>query len=120
MKNFDQQIAKLADLSLLPRDDEGPTFSEPWQAQAFSVVVELIESKMITREEWTNELSSIIGQEENDGDFDTAEKYYNYWLLALEQLVIKKNISDASELLNEKQDISESDHHRRQDQRSES
>ncbi len=42
----------LADLPLLPRDDDGPVFAEPWQAQAFAVVVELTEAGTITREEW--------------------------------------------------------------------
>ena len=39
----------LAELPLMPRDGDGPVFAEPWQAQAFAVVVELIESEKPTR-----------------------------------------------------------------------
>ena len=31
----------LAALPLLPRDEQGPVFVEPWQAQVFGVVVQL-------------------------------------------------------------------------------
>ena len=34
-----QESPKLADLPLLPRGETGPVFAEPWQAQAFAVVV---------------------------------------------------------------------------------
>ena len=33
----------LAKLPLLPRDQEGPVFVEPWQAQAFTALVRLVE-----------------------------------------------------------------------------
>ena len=41
-------VNQLADLPLLPRDADGPVFAEPWQAQAFAVVVELMEAGTLT------------------------------------------------------------------------
>ena len=44
-----QESPTLADLPLLPRDETGPVFAEPWQAQAFAVVVELTEAGKISQ-----------------------------------------------------------------------
>jgi hypothetical protein len=46
----------LADLPLLPRDESGPVFAEPWQAQAFAVVVGLTEAGKISTKEWADHL----------------------------------------------------------------
>ena len=54
------RAAALSDLPLLPRDEDGPVFEEPWQAQAFAVVVELIESGDLSREEWANALGAAL------------------------------------------------------------
>ena len=52
-------VGTLADLPLLPRDDDGPVFAEPWQAQAFAVVVELTDRGLLTREEWAERLGTL-------------------------------------------------------------
>ena len=106
----------LADLPLLPRDDDGPVFSEPWQAQAFAVVVELIESGKVTREEWADRLGATFKQAEERGEYDTGTRYYDYWLAALESLVVEKDLADRSDLVAEKESIRENDHHRREHQ----
>ena len=82
--------ALLADLPLLPRDDDGPVFREPWQAQAFAVVVELVESGQITRDEWASCLGAALKDAEERGEFDTGERYYDHWLTALEGLIVDK------------------------------
>jgi hypothetical protein len=35
------QSVILAELPRLPRDEQGPVFAEPWQAQAFALAVRL-------------------------------------------------------------------------------
>jgi nitrile hydratase accessory protein len=106
----------LAELPLMPRDNDGPVFAEPWQAQAFAVVVDLIESEKITRTEWADRLGAVLKDAEDDGQYDAGERYYDYWLTALEQLVVEKNLADWQELGNEKDSIRDNDHHRREHQ----
>jgi hypothetical protein len=36
-------VERLASLPALPRDPRGPVFSQPWQAQAFALAVNLSE-----------------------------------------------------------------------------
>ena len=52
----------LENLPLLPRDEEGPVFEEPWQAQAFAVVVKLNEAGLITWKEWADCLAQCASR----------------------------------------------------------
>jgi nitrile hydratase accessory protein len=112
----DQRSAELAELPLLPRDDDGPVFEEPWQAQAFAVVVELIDAGLITRKEWASRLGATLKAAEDRGEYDTGLRYYDHWLAALESLVVDKGIAGLDELAAEKDDVRENDHHRREHQ----
>jgi hypothetical protein len=51
---------RLLDLPALPRDGEGPVFSEPWQAHAFALAVRLAEAGHFSWAEWTAFLSQEI------------------------------------------------------------
>ncbi len=106
----------LAALPLLPRDEDGPVFSEPWQAQAFAVVVELTEAGTITREEWAERLGAVLKEAEERGEYDTGERYYDHWLTALERVVVDKNLVGWDDLSKEGETIRENDHHRREHQ----
>lgn len=106
----------LADLPLLPRDDEGPVFAEPWQAQAFAIVVDLIESETLTRGEWARRLGAAFKNAESREEYDTGKRYYDHWLAALEQLIVDKNLAGWDDLFSEKELIRENDHHRREHQ----
>lgn len=110
------RAAALADLPLLPRDEDGPVFEEPWQAQAFAIVVELIESGDLSREEWANALGAALKEAEDNGEFDTGARYYDHWLTALERLAVDKKMAGWQELADEKREIADSDHHRREHQ----
>ena len=106
----------LADLPLLPRDDDGPAFTEPWQAQAFAVVVELTEAGTITREEWAHRLGAVFKEAEARGEYDTGLRYYDHWLTALERVIVEKNLAGWEDLSKEGETIREHDHHRREHQ----
>ena len=95
----------LKNLPLLPRDEEGPVFAEPWQAQVFAVVVKLNEADLITWKEWAEYLGSVIREAESRGEYDTGERYYEYWLMALERFAEKKNFAQSDELAQEKEEI---------------
>jgi len=81
-------------LPLLPRDDDGPVFAEPWQAQAFAMAVRLHEQDHFTWPEWAAELSRQI---EAAGTHDTAD-YYEHWLATLESLVLARDLTSSTEL----------------------
>lgn len=106
----------LTRLPLLPRDNEGPVFAEPWQAQAFAVVVELIEAGEITKREWADALGQVFREAEKSGEYDTGHRYYDHWLVALEQLVVEKELTEWQDLKKESDFIRENDHHRREHQ----
>ena len=106
----------LADLPLLPRDADGPVFAEPWQAQAFAVVVELMDAGTLTRKEWAEHLGAVLKEAEDRGNTDTGERYYDHWLTALERVVVEKNLAGWDDLSEEGKSISEHDHHRREQQ----
>ena len=107
---------KLADLPLLPRDETGPVFAEPWQAQAFAVVVGLTEAGTISLNEWAEHLGAVLKEAEARGEYDTSRRYYDHWLTALERLVVAKSMTDWDELEHEGEQIRDDDHHRREQQ----
>ena len=75
-----------------------PTFSAPWQAQAFSMTVKLYEGGHFDWKEWTNHLDAEITLAKKYGDPDTEDTYYICWLQALEQLVTEKGLASQLEL----------------------
>lgn len=68
-----------------PHDEDGPVFREPWEAQAFAMAVSLHAKGVFTWPEWTQTIGALIAAD-NEPD-KTGERYYQYWLAALEQLV---------------------------------
>lgn len=81
---------KLSDLPGLPRFDAGPTFREPWEAQAFAMAVKLNEAGVFGWSEWAEALGAEIRR-------DPRRPYYESWLAALETLVERKGLATAEE-----------------------
>ena len=77
----------LADLPRLPRDEGGPVFAEPWQAQAFARAVTLSEQGHFTWKEWAAALADELQAAANRGEPDAGSRYYEHWLAALKRLV---------------------------------
>jgi nitrile hydratase accessory protein len=107
---------KLAELPLLPRDETGPVFPEPWQAQAFAVVVGLTKAGKLSEKEWAERLGAVFREAEEQGEYDTGRHYYDHWLTALERFLVEKNFTAWDELAHEGETIRHDDHHRREDQ----
>jgi len=95
--------APLDTLPRLPRDEGGPVFSEPWQAQAFALAVKLSELGHFTWTEWAAVLADELKSGAARGEADDGSRYYHCWLAALERLVIAKQLSDSSTLLERKE-----------------
>ena len=100
-------------------------FKEPWEAQAFSLVIALHESGVFSWDEWSDALAQAIRRDlhpggveevvqrvseavaEDEGEKtsermeekeDRPDSYYQHWLAALEDLAIAKGLSEAGEL----------------------
>jgi nitrile hydratase accessory protein len=85
---------RIAALLSLPRDEGGPVFAEPWQAQAFALAVKLCEQGHFTWKEWAAALADELKAAATRGEPDDGSHYYEHWLAALERLVTAKGLSD--------------------------
>ncbi len=90
--------ADLAALPALPRDEGGPVFAEPWQAQAFAIAVRLSALGYFSWKEWAAALASELAAADERGEADDGFEYYHHWLAALEKLVISKGLTDVAAL----------------------
>jgi nitrile hydratase accessory protein len=85
-------------VSSIPRDDDGPVFREPWEAQAFAMALALHERGLFTWSEWAATIADEIKRAQAAGDSDTGETYYRHWLNTLERLVAEKGVTDSNTL----------------------
>ena len=76
----------------VPRDEHGPVFLEPWEAQAFALAVSLTERGLFTWSEWATTLGDEIKKAQAAGDPDTGETYYQHWLATLERILAEKGV----------------------------
>jgi nitrile hydratase accessory protein len=82
----------------IPRDDDGPVFREPWEAQAFAMALALHERGLFSWNEWAATLAEEIARAQAAGDPDTGETYYRHWLATLERLVAEKRVASPETL----------------------
>ena len=81
---------------ILPDSLSDPSpFSEPWQAQAFAMVVSLHERGLFTWDEWATALSTEL---KRPGAAEDGSDYYDCWLRALEKLLDQRRITDAGSI----------------------
>jgi nitrile hydratase accessory protein len=93
----------LAALPPLRRDDGGPVFAEPWEAQAFALAVRLSEQGHFTWKEWASALADELKAAVDRGEPDDGTGYYRHWLAALERLVTAKGLSNPAAMLERKE-----------------
>jgi nitrile hydratase accessory protein len=89
---------RLAALPALPREEGGPVFAEPWQAQAFALAVRLSEAGHFTWAEWAAALAAELEAAAARGEPDDGRSYYEHWLAALERLAADKGLADPAAL----------------------
>ncbi len=94
---------RLASLPRLPRDEEGPVFAEPWQAQAFALAVKLSEKGHFTWKEWASALADELKAAADRGEPDDGSRYYEHWLTVLERLVAARGLTHPAEMLERKE-----------------
>jgi len=76
----------------IPRDEHGPVFRAPWEAEAFALAVSLKERGLFTWKEWAATLGDEIKKAQAAGDPDTGETYYQHWLATLERILAEKGV----------------------------
>ncbi|HMF66506.1 MAG TPA: nitrile hydratase accessory protein [Phyllobacterium sp.] len=79
----------------LPASGDAPVFAEPWQAEAFAIVVAVHDRGLFTWEEWAATLS---GKLKRPGALDDASDYYHCWLEALESLIASKSVASKHDI----------------------
>lgn len=94
---------RLQALPQLPRDEGGPVFAEPWEAQAFALAVKLSEQGHFTWKEWAAALAAELKAAADRGEPDDGSRYYHHWLAALEGLVTSRGLAARTALLERKQ-----------------
>jgi nitrile hydratase accessory protein len=82
----------------LPRDEDGPVFREPWEAQAFAMALSLYDRGLFTWKEWAAALADEIKIAQAKGDPDTGTTYYRHWLATLEKMVAAKGVTTTATL----------------------
>ena len=87
---------------LLPRDEGGPVFAEPWQAQVFALAVQLSAAGHFTWTEWATALGAQLQAAAGRGEPDDGSRYFEHWLAALEYLVAEKQLADLTSLYERK------------------
>ena len=89
---------RFATSPLLPRDEGGPVFAEPWQAQVFAIAVQLSAAGHFTWTEWTTALGEQLQAAVRRGEPDDGTRYFERWIAALEHLVADKKLTDLTAL----------------------
>lgn len=79
----------------LPDGIDEPVFAEPWQAEAFALVVALHKSGLFAWSEWAEALSTEVHRADAAPD---GGDYYEHWLAALEKLLAKKGVAPAEDV----------------------
>ena len=100
----DPAMPELPELLNLPRDEDGPVFAEPWQAHAFAMVHELVGAGVFSWSQWAAVLGQQFKQAEAAGNPDDGSNYYQHWVAALEGLLNEREITDALQLTQRKED----------------
>lgn len=88
------QTLEAAGPDLPLNDADGPVFEQPWQAQAFSLVVCLHKSGLFPWKEWVRIFSDEIKASPARPGEGVNDAYYRQWLAATEQLIASFGLAD--------------------------
>ena len=80
------------------KHEQYPVFTEPWEAHAFAIAIKLSEKGIFEWSVWTDALTKEIKMAEEQGLPDFGNTYYKFWLSALENVLLDKNILKKSDI----------------------
>jgi nitrile hydratase accessory protein len=72
---------------------EPAPFAEPWQAQAFAMVVALHARGAFSWPDWAAALARAIADAQAAGDPDLGDTYWHHWVAALERLLVERGLA---------------------------
>jgi nitrile hydratase accessory protein len=98
MSPDDNALRATQSVQSIPRNQDGPVFGAPWEAEAFALALSLNARGVFTWKEWAATLGEEIKKAQAAGDPDTGETYYHHWLVTLECIVAAKGLTDISTL----------------------
>lgn len=79
--------------------DGDMAFSQPWEAKAFVIVVNLSESGHFTWKEWVDCFSQEVKKADAiEAAGGTPKTYYEQWLDAMETIMIDKGVTSKTQL----------------------
>ena len=82
----------------LPKDEQGPIFAEPWQAQAFALAVRLNAEDAFAWTDWAAALSRELARHPDDD----GSGYFLHWVSALESLAAECGLVTVADLASRK------------------
>lgn len=91
----------------LPKDEQGPIFAEPWQAQAFALVVRLNAEAAFTWPDWAAALSRELARHPDDD----GSGYFLHWVAALETLATERGLVTIADLVSRKEEWAQAYRH---------
>lgn len=93
--DIDREIANMQGATALPRKNGELIFSEPWEGRVFAMAIALHGEGTFPWEEFRHRLMAEV----NSADYksDPAPDYYELWLAAFEQLLLKQGIMTREE-----------------------
>ncbi|MGN8022436.1 nitrile hydratase accessory protein [Phyllobacterium sp. 22229] len=74
---------------------DAPVFAEPWQAEAFAMVLALHSRGLFGWDEWAQALSTQL---KRPGARADGSDYYHHWVAALESLIAAKNVTNSADI----------------------
>jgi nitrile hydratase accessory protein len=87
----------------LPRDEAGPAFAEPWQAEAFALAISLSQAGYFTWAEWSAALGRELAAAAARGEPDDGSRYYEHWLVTPERLAVAKQLAESAQMRERKE-----------------
>jgi nitrile hydratase accessory protein len=92
---IDREIANMQGATALPRKNGELIFSEPWEGRVFAMAIALHGEGAYPWEEFRTRLIAEVYSA--DCKSDPAPDYYEHWLAAFENLLLKKGIMTREE-----------------------
>lgn len=79
-------------------DLEGAVFDKPWQAQAFSLVVNMHKSGLFKWKDWAEMFSAEVSRAPARPGESVNDTYYRQWVATLERMVVKLRVASSSDV----------------------
>jgi nitrile hydratase accessory protein len=98
MSPDDDALRATQSVRSIPRNEDGPVFRAPWEAEAFALAVSLNARGVFTWAEWAATLGEEIKKAQAAGDPDAGATYYHHWLATLERIIAAKGLADSRAL----------------------